>query len=347
MGVFYTSRETVMQALDVKAAAYTWQQIDRAIDSASRNVEGLMHRIFYPLTATKYFDYPNGQMARAGRLWLEGNECVSISLFTSGGVTVPPANFFLEPNEYGPPYDRIDINTGTNSALSSNTATGQRSLALTGVWMGCALEEGNAGTLALAVATTTATSITVANANVGVGRVLRIDTERLIVTEKTYISSTQTATLTANLNNTSISVSDGTVFSRREELLIDSERVLIQDIIGNTLIVKRAVAGTALAAHTSALIYFGRQLTVTRGALGTTAATHTQGTVIARHINPPGIEELTVAYALTRELNELSGYSRVIGQGDAQASATVQRTLADLEDDVRRRYGRKARMRAV
>jgi hypothetical protein len=347
MGVWYASREDVMQVLDTRAAAYTSGQIDRAIDSASRNVEGLCHRIFYPLTATKYFDFPNWQRASTGRLWLDGNEIVSVTNFVSGGVTIPQGNYFLEPNMFGPPYDRIDVNLGSTSALAAGPNTWQQSLAVTGVWMGCAPDEASAGTLAAAVSTTSATTITVAGANIGVGRVLRIDTERMIVTEKTYISSGQSGTLTLNLNAQILAVSDSTVFKLREELLIDAERVLVIDIAGNNLIVKRAYAGTTLAAHTASTIYFGRQLTVTRGALGTTAATHLTAAPIARHLVPPLAEELTVAYALIRGLNESVGYARFSSSGESEARGTAQRAIADLEANVKTNLGQRARQRAV
>jgi hypothetical protein len=76
--------------------------------------------------------------------------------------------------------------------------------------------------------------------------------------------------------------------------------MLIDDIAGNTLIVKRGWDGTVLAAHTTgATIYAPRTLTVTRGALGTTAD-------IARPRrpstggNPPApSKQLCVAEALT------------------------------------------------
>jgi hypothetical protein len=347
MGVFYTSRENVMQALDIRAAAYTASRIDRAIDSASRNVEGFLNGIFYPLTATKYFDYPNGQMAKAGRLWLEGNQLISVSSFVSGGTIVPPANYFLEPNEYGPPYDRIDINIGTNSALTSNQSTGQRSLVVTGLWMSCVQEEGTAGTLTTAISTTTATTLTVTGANVGVGRILRIDTERFIVTEKNFVTSGQTGTLTSNLNANTLAVADSTVFALREELLIDAERVQIVDIAGNNLIVRRATGGSTLAAHTGSTIFFARLLTVTRGALGTVAATHLINAPIFSHLVPALVEELTVAYALMRQLNELSGFAHTISSGSSQSKSALVLTVKDLEDNVKRLHGRYSRVRAV
>lgn len=352
MGVFYASREDVMQALDTKAAAYTSSQVDRAIDSASRNVDDLCHRTFYPLTATKLFDYPNSRRAPAGQLWLDQNEIVSVSSFVSGGVVIPPANYFLMPSTYGPPYDRIDVNLGTSSALVAGPTTWQQALSITGVWMGCPADEASTGTLAVAVTTTAATSITVAGANIGVGRVIRIDTERMLVTEKSFVTSGQTGTLTSNLNANTLAVADSTVFRLREELIIDSERVLIVDIAGNNLIIKRAYGGSTLAAHTTAAIFYARLLTVTRGALGTTAATHLISAPIVRHVIPALIEQLTVAYALVRGLNERAGYARMNGSGDSESRTSGgggkrDVDLANLEDNVRRLHARSARTRAV
>lgn len=352
MGAYYASREDVMQALDTRAAAYTSGRIDRAIDSASRNVDGLCHRTFYPLTATKLFDYPNTQRAPAGQLWLDQNEVVSVINFTSGGVVIPPANYFLMPSAYGPPYDRIDVNLGTNSALTAGPTTWQQALSVTGVWCGCPLDEADAGILAVAVSTTSTTTITVANANIGVGRIIRIDTERMTVTEKSFITSGQTGSLTNQLNANTLAVADGTVFRLREELIIDSERLLIVDIAGNNLIVKRAYGGSTLAVHTTAAIFYARLLTVTRGALGTTAATHLINAPIARHVIPALIEQLTVAYALVRGLNENAGYARTVGSSDYQSGASAAGgkrdvDLANLEENVRRLHRRSARTRAV
>ena len=80
--------------------------------------------------------------------------------------------------------------------------------------------------------------------------------------------------MTAQQNNVTISAS-GSGFNVGEVILVDSERMLIVDIAGNYLTVKRAWDGSVLAIHsTGADIYTLRLLTVTRGALGTTAGTH-------------------------------------------------------------------------
>jgi hypothetical protein len=275
MGVFYASRETVMDALDVKASAYTSGQVDRAIDSGSRDVEGLTNRIFYPLLATKSWPYPNTQ-GESFKLWLDGNELVSVTSFTSGGVTVPSTDYYLEPQAYGPPYDSVEINRGTSSALT-----------------------------------------------------------------------TVQTPLTANLNNNTLAVTDGTQFSLRESLLIDAERVLVVDIAGNNLIIKRAQQGSTLAAHTGSTIYWHRQLTVTRGALGTSAASHAISATVVRHVVPSLVEQLTVAYALTRLLGEGSGYARQIGSGSSERAGTMRQDITSLEASVIRAHGRLARQRAV
>lgn len=346
MGAWYASRESVMDALDIKAAAYTSGQVDRAIESSSRKVEGLTRRIFYPLTATKSWDFPNDQ-AESWTLWLDANELVSVFSFVSGGTAVPAANFNLEPNQYGPPYDRIEINRGTSSTFNSGPLTPQRSLVVNGVFSGCPADELSEGTLTAGI-TSSATSL-VASRPVGVGRILRIDSERMLVTERTFATSAQTiqTPLTANLSNTILAVTDGTQFALRESLLIDAERMLVVDIAGNNLIVKRAQQGSVLATHSGSTVYWARTLTVTRGALGTTAGAHSLAAPVVRHVVPGAVEELTIAYCLARLLGESGGYSRQVGSGSSETSGTSSVSIKGLEDQVVALHGRLARMRAV
>jgi hypothetical protein len=343
-GPFYASRENVLDALDMKAAAYTSGQVDRAIDSASRAAEGLTRRIFYPLTATKSFDWP-GRQDETWTIWLDGNDIASMTTLVAGGVSIPAAGYNLEPNEYGPPYNRVEINRGSSYAFASGPLTPQRSIAMTGVWCGSPLDEANAGTLVAAI-TSSATTLT-STMPIGVGRILRIDSERLIVTERSFITSGQTGTLTANLNANTLAVADGTQFQPREHLLIDAERLLVVDIAGNNLIVKRAQQGSTLAAHTGAAVFYARSYTVTRGALGTTAASHLISAPIARHVPPALVEQLTIAYSIFRLLGENAGYARQVGSGSSERAGTARLDISDIEAQVRRVHGRSARQRAV
>jgi hypothetical protein len=343
-GVPYTSREAVMSALDVKASAYTSGDVDRAILSGSSNVESLCHRRFYPTLTTKYWEYPNAQ-EQASRLYFDDNEFISVTSFSSGGAVVPASGYYLEPANSGPPYSWLEINRGSNYALTAGPLTAQRSLALTGL-VGYDLNEQDEGVLVAAVVSTTATTIT-ASRGVGVGRLLRIDSERMLVTEKSFVTSGQTGSLTANLNANTLTVADGTQFSLRETLLIDAERLLVVDIAGNNLIVKRAQSGSVLAAHTTAAIFYARLLTVTRGALGTAAATHLISAPVVRHVYPYLVEELTTAYAISRLLGESAGYARLVGTGGSERNGVLNRDISDIAQECLAAHGRMVRFRTV
>ncbi|WP_234429896.1 hypothetical protein, partial [Streptomyces sp. AV19] len=154
--------------------------------------------------------------------------------------------------------------------------------------------------------------------------------------------------LTASAADVSITVSTLTAAPAVDEvILIDSERMLVVDVAGSVLTVKRAWDGSVLAAHAAgADIYAPRTLTVTRGALGTTAAAMSAGDDIYRWDPPGPVRELTVAEALTSLLQGQSGYARVVGSGEAQREASG-RGLRDLRESVYASHGRKARTRAV
>jgi hypothetical protein len=353
--VWFATREDVMRALDVKLTARNSAQIDRALESASRDVESLCHRTFAPTTGTKSFNYPGPQVGRPWRLWLNANELISVTTLNSGGVTIASTDFFLEPNEYGPPYNRLEIDLDSSAAFSSGD-TYQRAITVTGLW-GYRNDETTVGTLTAAVATTTATSVSVdaaASAVLGVGSVLRIDAERLQVTGRTMADTGQNvggAGLTAQQNSVTLTVSDGTAYAVDEVLLIESERMLVVDIAGNNLTVIRAWDGSVLAAHAAGVdIYAPRTLTVQRGALGTTAATHTSGTAVVRW-DPPGlVRDLVIAEVMNRVTNEQAGYvrtRRTSGSGSSTDQALAARDLPALREQVYNAHGRKARTRSV
>jgi hypothetical protein len=96
-----------------------------------------------------------------------------------------------------------------------------------------------------------------------------------------------------------VPVASGSAFAVDEAILIDAERMLITDIAGNNLIVKRGWDGTVLAPHTTgAHVYAPRSLAVRRAVLGTIASTHTLGTAVARWDPPGPVNQLTIAEAL-------------------------------------------------
>lgn len=351
--VWYATREDVMRALDSKLTARNSGQIDRALESASRDIESLCHRTFAPTTATKSFDYPGPQAGRPWRLWLNASELISVTTLTSGGTTISASDYFLEPNQYGPPYNRIEIDLSSSAAFGGGS-THQRDITITGLF-GYRNDETVAGALAAAVSTTTAASLTVngaASALLGVGSVLRIDDERLLVTNRTMADTGQNvggAGLTAQANSVTLTVTDGSAFAVDEILLVESERMLIVDIAGNNLTVKRGWDGSVLAAHAAGVdIYAARSLTVTRGALGTTAATHLNSAAVYRWDPPALVRQLTIAQAIGALTSETSGYSKALRSGEGSSERNRDSgALKNLRDQVYDALGRKARVRAV
>lgn len=347
----YCTREDVKEALDVKETARADGRIDRAIEAATRAVEALCHRRFYPVLATRYWDWPGGQYARSWRLWLDSDELVSVTTLTSGGVVIPASGYLLEPNRTGPPYNRLEINISTSSGFIGGN-TPQRNIALTGLF-GYDNTESPAGTVG-AAATATATSLAVSDsAAIGVGSIIRIGGERLLVTGKTMADTGVTAgVLTASAANVSITLS-GTVGAPipGETILVDSERMLVIDMAGPVATVKRAWDGSVLAAHAAGTaVYAARALTVTRGALGTTAATMAQGDPVVRWEPPGPVRTLTIAEAMNTMLQEPAGYSRTVrsqaGTG-TRSVAAVTVELDALRERVYASHGRKNRSRAV
>ncbi|MFE2970875.1 hypothetical protein ACFXKC_46200 [Streptomyces sp. NPDC059340] len=349
----YATREDVMRAMDSKLTARNTAQIDRAVESASRDVEKLCHRRFYPEVDTRYFDWPNSQTAAPWRLWLDDSELISVTSISSGGTAIAPSNCLLEPNRTGPPYNRLELNIGTNTAFGGGN-TYQRDITITGVW-GYTDTDTTAGALTAAVSTTTATSLPVnaaASALLGVGSILRVDSERLLVTGRTMATTGQTLGapgLDAQAKTVTVPVPDGTAYAVDEVLLIDSERMLIVDIAGNQLTVRRGWDGSVLAAHTAgAAIYAPRTLIVTRGALGTVAATHANAAPVYRWEPPGPVRQLVIAEAIATLTAESSGYSKTARSASGSSERNRdQGALQDRRDTTYDACGRHARARAV
>ncbi|MFC8862655.1 hypothetical protein [[Kitasatospora] papulosa] len=346
----YATREDVKAALDFKQTARADRQIDRALHTASRNVDALCRRRFYPELASRSWDWPNAQRARPWRLWLDENELISVDEVTTGGTVVPPEAVFLEPNAYGPPYNQIQLDTSSATSGWIGADTHQRTISIRGLY-GFRDDETTAGTTTGTLdATATAVSVdAAASAQVGVGSLLRLDTERVIVTGRSQADTGQTLAgdLDAQAKTTIVPVSDGGAFEVDETVLIDGERLHIVDIAGDTLIVRRAWDGSTITAHTSgATVYAPRSLTVTRGALGTTAATHS-GSAVVHLFDPPAlVHQLTMAEAINVLLQEQAGWFRTATGGSTSREATLE-ALTALRTQVYDALGRKARIRGV
>jgi hypothetical protein len=351
----YCTRESVKAALDEQETARSNAQIDDAIESGARDVEGLCNRpeyAFLPVLATRYFDYPSrATRSPSWRLWLSPHTLISATTVTtdSGATTLTAGQYFLEPVN-DPPYTSIEVNRGGTGAFSS-AGTEQRAVGIAGLW-GWANRTLDIGSLTatLAASTTATASLAWTTARFGVGDILLIDSERMVIRERTFVDSTQNlqTTLTASEANTTVAVSDGTAFAVEEIIMIDSERMRVVDIAGNNLTVKRAWDGSQLASHTAptADIYALTGVQLDRAQLGTTLASHSSAAVVSRWVPPAPLASLNRAYALNTLLQERSGYARVAGTGESAREFTG-RGIASLEKDVKAIYGRKARTRAI
>lgn len=352
----YCWREDVKRAVDIKESARVNWQIDRAIQSAARNIEGHLHRRFYPNDTTRYFDWPNFQGTYPWKIYLDAAELadvtVNVPVVTTGGTSpqvIPAANLFWGPWNYAPPYTRLEISRASNSAFGLGS-TPQRDVAITGTF-GYWIATDPAGSLAAAVSSTTATTVTVSDGSlVGVGALLIADSERMIVSDRSTLDTGQTnlsGLTTASSSDVAGTVTDGTQLHVDEVIQIDSERMLIVDVTANTATVKRAWDGTPLAVHSTATkIYALRTLTVMRGQLGTAAATHSNAAPLVTSRVPSLIRDLAVAEATNRLAQEIGGYSDPEGEGGSAVKG-LGSALADLWDEAKTTYGRKARSRVV
>lgn len=342
----YATREAVKLAAE-QYGTLIESRIDQALEEATDDINRALRRKFYPIVATRYFSWPPADYSNSYTIrFAEDEEFIEVTSVVSDGVAIDDADYFLEPVNQGPPYTWLELNRGTNAAFSSG-ATNQRQVAIAGT-LGYKNETSPAGTLAAAPDATT-TTLDVSDASlVGVGDLLNLETERAIVTGRSWLTSGQAlqTPVTANLADVTLAVTNGAGFHVGELLLLDAERMQITDIAGNNLVVKRQRDSTVLAAHTGSTIYTQRRLTVERGALGTTAAAHANALAVTRQRYPRLIQQLCRAVAIDNLMQDSSAWSRTIGSGDNERQATG-RALQKLWADAMSAYGRQMRHAAV
>jgi hypothetical protein len=324
------NRESVKRAIESLDSARNNIDIDAALQTAMDDVFGQLRRIFYPRVVSWKFPWPSIDQPALEALWLEpSEELISITTLTSGGVVIPNPNLYLEPVNQGPPYNQVAINRASNSAFVAS-ASGQRSIQIDGV-AGYQLSYRPGGTIVEAL-DTIETDVDVSDsAAVGVGDLILVGTEWMIVTEKSLITTGQTlqTPVTAANSDVVFAVTTGSAYHVGEVLLLDAEQVRVDNIAGNSLVVKRVVEGSVLQAHTGSTIYAPRTLTVERAALGSTAATHASTDPIQVFRFPTLVGQLCRAEAIDTLLQNKSGYSRTTGSGDAERAASG-RALAGL-----------------
>ena len=359
--VFYCTRESVQDAFDTKEAANRSAQIDAAIASASDDIDGWLNRHKHglaPRTATRYFSWPvrsgvGGQNPPSWRLWLDENELISVTSLSAAGEAIAPADYFLEPVNSGPPFTYIELDLSSNASFS-NAGTHQRAIEIVGVF-GIGDDRSPAGILAEAL-DGSETAVDVSDASlVGVGSVLVVEAERMLVTGRSALTTGQTLTTDmASLNSDrEMTIASGAAVHQGETVTVDSERMLVLSVTGNTVQVQRGVQGSVLAEHlTGATVYADRTLTVERGALGSTAAAHADGTAVQAWAVPDLVHDLCKAEAITRLEQEWSAYGARVYSDEAERDSSgtevvAGRGLTDLRKSCARRYKRKFRKAAI
>lgn len=348
----YCTREMCKSAPDFKPTSEGNRRVDRAIESASDLIEEYAHRVFYPNDTALSFDWPNYSYAPSWTLRFNQWDLISATAVESPpGTAIPLASVILRPTNRKPnwPYTGLELNRSTTAAFSAGS-TPQNSIKVTGTW-GFTAATDPAGALAAAISDTIGTAVTVSDGSVlGVGDIAIVDSERMLVTETATATTGQTnvsGLTTSADNDVACTVTDGTKVHLGEVLLIDQERLKVTDVTGNVATVIRGWDGTSPATHAGGTtVYAYRLLTVLRGQLGTTAATHNNGAVVSRHRPPPLIRDLCVAEALNQVLQEVSGYSRTVGEGD-MVQAAPGTALAEKWAEAMATYGRHGRMRTV
>lgn len=340
-----------MRVGDIRETARAAAQIDRLLLAGSTMIEETTHRVFYPMVDTRYFDWPvRGSGLPAWDFDLGPNEMISASAVVSGGSTISASNYDLRryDERNSPPYSLLQLDTSTSAAFGSGSNP-RRSLALSGTY-GFRDDNSPAGATASSIdADDTSVAVT-DSSRVGTWSLIRLGTERLLVTRRSLLTTGQTLTagIESNAASTLLAVADSSGIFPDEVVTIDSERMLIEDVPSATsLIVRRAWSGSVLAAHlTGATLYAPRTLTVERAALGTTAAIHNSTTALELFVWPALVEQVAIAYTIDAKAKEDGGYAQTVGSGDNEREATG-RSLRQLIKDLYRTLGRQQRSEAV
>jgi hypothetical protein len=344
--VWYATREALKSSLDVAETARTDALIDRALGYATTAVEGYLHRRFYPFAGTRTFDFPRPQdRSPSWRFDLHEDEAAFVSAVAADGTPIDPADYTLSPANGPAPYTAIELFRDRSGSFVS----GQRELAVTGIFAGCPIDERTIGALSGSVTDSAGALVLQNGSGLGVGSILRIGSEYLIVTGRSWADSTvnTAGALAANKGVTAVPVGSAASFAVGEVVYVDAEQMLVVDVVGSNLIVRRAWNGSVLAAHNSgADVFVSRTFAVDRGQLGSTAAAHSDGAAVLLWVVPALASALCLAEAVMYLQNEGSGWARVVGSGDGTRESSG-RALKDLREQAWTALARKVRGGAV
>ena len=377
----YCNRTDVQRSIDFKDGLEVFTALDRAMSSAADNIDGNLHRVFYPSDDTRYFDWPNqggsggGQYAEPWRLWLNENDLTVMTALVSGGVTIPLNAVYLEPvnnpQKLRPFYTYLELDRSQSYFFGNNAQSPQHSIAITGTW-GYGAAADLAGTLAANVMSGDTTITTSDGSKIGPGDLMVLGYgqstapypsaagyagsigaytgERILITDvatvTTGLTQSGSGVTTVSASDQALTWTGSGALNAGEVIVLDQEDLLVEQIVGSVATVRRAWNGTTLAAHSGATIYAFRTFSVLRAQLGTTAAGYSSGANVYKHRVPPLIHDLAIAEAAGQVLQEGSGYARTVGTGEA-AHPAPGIALMDKWDEAHTRHARKARHRGV
>ena len=345
MANWLCTREQVKRAGSINGAVQD-DRVDRLIEAASQRLERAMRRFFIPRTETRLFRWPPPQPSRGSVLWLD-QDLIAITTLqseaqNSSPTTIASSDFFLEPNNTGPPYNRIELDRSSAAAFQSGD-TPQRSISVLGRW-GFSEDTLSVGTVASGLSSSSsATSMVCSDGGlIDVGDTLLIESEQIFVIERVNAALGTVkidGALTANIaEDVTADASHGILAG--EVIQVDSEKMFVESVSGTTLSVVRAYDGSVLAAHSNdTAIHTFRTLTIERGVNGTTAATHANATVISKYEPPFDINEICRADVLAAFAQEGASWGRVVGTGDGAREFSA-RDLAGRRDEVIKSYKR-------
>lgn len=379
--VCYSNRTEAQRSVDFQPGINVNDALDRALTSAADNIDGQLHRVFYPSDDTRWFDWPNqggsggGQYASPWRLWFDDNDCVVLTALVTGGVSIPLNQVFLEPVNNPPKgrpfYTYLELDRSSNASFGGGSQTPQHAIAMTSTW-GYGADADAAGSLAANVNTGDTTLTVTDGSKAGPGDLIILGYgrgtapfpsaagyagsiapylgERILVTDvaavATGLTQSGSGVTTASSDDQALAVTGAGALNRGEVIVLDQEDMLVEQVVGGVATVRRAFDGTALAAHAAAGVYAFRQFSVLRAQLGTAAAAYDSGAAVYRHRVPPLVRDLSIAEETNQLLQEGSGYARMVGSGES-AHPAPGIALADRWDETRTRHGRKARHRGV
>ena len=317
---WYATREAVKAAAGIKGPAEN-ADIDEKLEAGSEDVEEFLGRAFIPETAERRYRWPprngGGATLRIPRQDLIAVTQLQTKAEDTSPTTLIANDYFLEPFNDGPPFTRIEIDASSTASFEAGD-TAQRSIGVTGRY-GFREDTVAAGTVSSGLASSDAAVSMVCSDSslIDVGDTLLIESDALFISEKTLVdvaADLNDNSVTASINNVSITLDDGSKVLQGEVITLDSERMLIESISSNVLTVERAVDGSTLAAHSTGINVFApRTLTVVRGVNGVTAATHANSTAITKYAPPADIRGYVIAYVIFERHQDSTGRTGVSG----------------------------------